>query len=85
MKCDTCNQTVSAQELLAIAEARADVLEGQIVLLRHRVELERARTERIQDEWRAWRATAMQDYTTERANLERDQYATLRSMLAEAC
>jgi hypothetical protein len=85
VKCDNCQQTVSAQQLLVIAEAKADMLEGQIVLLRHHVELERERAERIRDEWCAWRATAMQDYTTERANLERDQYATLRSMLAEAC
>jgi hypothetical protein len=82
VKCDTCNQTVSAQQLLAIAEAKADVIEGQIVLLRHRVELERERTERLQDEWLAWRATARQDYTPERANLERAQYATLCSMVA---
>jgi hypothetical protein len=85
VKCENCQQTVSAQQLLDIARARADALEVQIERLQQQVALEQERAKLLQDEWFAWRATAMQDYTPERANLERDQYATLRTMLAEVC
>jgi hypothetical protein len=40
-------------------------------------------TERIREEWVAWRATAAQDYSIERAHLEREQFTTLCIMAGQ--